>query len=71
MREPLNMLMNTGIGDLIPVRAAGNLMSDHLIHTTEISCRKQGARLILLMGNSRNSFIKEGLRCYWKNEDSY
>ncbi|MFC2186200.1 bifunctional SulP family inorganic anion transporter/carbonic anhydrase [Fulvivirgaceae bacterium LMO-SS25] len=71
MREPLNMLLNTGIGDLIPLKAAGNLISDNIIYSSEIACRKQGAKLILLMGNSRNSFIKEGLEHYIKNEDSY
>jgi carbonic anhydrase len=71
MREPLNMLLNTGIGDLIPLKAAGNLMGDHLIHSTEIACRKQGAKLILLMGNSKNSFIKEALICYMEGKESY
>mgnify|MGYP005751257769 CR=1 FL=1 len=71
MREPLNMLMNTGIGDLIPLRAAGNLMSDFLIYSTEIACRKQGARLILLMGNSGNSFIREALECHLAGNESY
>lgn len=71
MREPLNMLLNTGIGDLIPLRAAGNLMGEHLIHSTEIACRKQGAKLILLMGNSENSFIKDALESYRKGKESY
>lgn len=71
MREPLNMLMNTDIGDLIPLRAAGNLVSDHLIHSAEIACRKQGAKLILLMGNSGNSFIKEALQHHIEGRDSY
>ncbi|CAN5326523.1 solute carrier family 23 protein [soil metagenome] len=71
MREPLNMLLNTGIGDLIPIRAAGNMMGEHLIHSTEVTCRTQGARLILIMGNSGNSFIKEALESYLNNKDSY
>jgi carbonic anhydrase len=71
MREPLNMLLNTGIGDLIPLRAAANLMTDSLIYSTEIACRKQGARLILLMGNSGNSFIKEALEHHLAGEESY
>ncbi|ELR68153.1 Sulfate transporter [Fulvivirga imtechensis AK7] len=71
MREPLNMLLNSGIGDLIPIKAAGNLMGTHLIHSTEIACRKQGARLILLMGNSGNSFIKDALECHLAGKDSY
>lgn len=71
MREPLNMLLNTDIGDLIPLRAAGNLVGDHLIHSTEVACRHQGAKLVLLMGNSGNSFIREALEHYRKGNDSY
>ncbi len=71
MREPLNMLLNTDIGDLIPLRAAGNLVGDHLVLSAEIACRKQGARLILLMGNSRNSFIKEAIMEHRSGADSY
>ena len=71
MREPLNMLLNTGIGDIIPLKAAGNLIGEHLIHSIEIVCRKQGAKLILLIGNSENSLIKEALECYRKDVDSY
>jgi carbonic anhydrase len=71
MREPLNMLLNTGIGDLIPLRALGNIMSDDLIYSTEVACKNQGARLILLMGNSKNSFIREALECHLKGNDSY
>ncbi len=71
MREPLNMLMNTSIGDIIPLRAAGNLVSDHLIYSTEVACKKQGVRLILLMGNSKNSFVKEALECHLSCKSSY
>ncbi len=71
MREPLNMLLNTGIGDLISLRALGNIMSDHLIYSTEVACRTQGAKLIILMGNSKNSFIEEALKWQLKGKDSY
>lgn len=61
MREPLNMMMNTGIGDLIHIKTAGNFASDHVILSAETACREQGAKLILLMGNSGNALIKEAL----------
>ena len=71
MREPLNMLLNTGIGDLIPLKAAGNLVGEHLIHSVEVACRKQGAKLILIMGNSENSFIKEARETHLQGIPSY
>ncbi|MDN3690064.1 bifunctional SulP family inorganic anion transporter/carbonic anhydrase [Cyclobacterium jeungdonense] len=70
MREPLNMLLNTGIGDLIPLKAAGNLLDEHLVHTLEISCREQGAILILLMGNSGNKLIKNALKNILNDPDA-
>lgn len=71
MREPLNILLNTGIGDLIPIRTLGNLVSDQTIYSAEVACRKQGVKLILLMGNSKNSFIKEALESHIAGHNSY
>jgi carbonic anhydrase len=62
MREPLNMLMNTGIGDLIPLKAAGCILDKQLIATIEMSCSQQKSSLIMLMGNSNNKLIKTALK---------
>jgi carbonic anhydrase len=74
LREPLNVMMNTGIGDLIPIRAAGNLVDDHIIKSIEIACKQQRARFILIMGNSSNKIYREVLKEYmengYKNPDS-
>ncbi|HSI71383.1 MAG TPA: SulP family inorganic anion transporter [Gillisia sp.] len=71
MREPLNVLMNTGIGDLIPIRTAGNLANDHVIKSMEVACKNQGAKFILFMGNSANRIYAEALRDYKDGKDSY
>ncbi|MBC9796316.1 bifunctional SulP family inorganic anion transporter/carbonic anhydrase [Sinomicrobium sp. FJxs] len=71
LREPLNMLLNTGIGELIPIRAAGNAVSRHIIQSIEIACRNQGARLILLMGNSGNSFVSEAIEAHTTKNPSH
>ncbi|WP_339650686.1 SulP family inorganic anion transporter [uncultured Salegentibacter sp.] len=67
LREPLNVMMNTGIGDLIPIRAAGNLVDSHIIKSIEIACKQQGARFILLMGNSSNKIYLKALNEYMQN----
>ncbi|PRX44086.1 bifunctional SulP family inorganic anion transporter/carbonic anhydrase [Salegentibacter salegens] len=67
LREPLNVMMNTGIGDLIPIRAAGNLVDSHIIKSIEIASKQQGARFILIMGNSSNKIYLEALKEYMKN----
>lgn len=64
LREPLNMLMNTAIGDIIPIRAAGNTLDAHLIHSAEVACRVQGAKLILLVGHSENKIVMEAIHEY-------
>ncbi|MFO7721293.1 MAG: SulP family inorganic anion transporter [Gillisia sp.] len=71
MREPLNVLMNTGIGDLIPIRTAGNLADQEVIRSIEVACKKQGAKFILLMGNSANKIYAEALKDYMQGRKSY
>lgn len=71
MREPLNVLMNTGIGDLIPIRMAGNLADEEVIRSIEVACRKQGAKFILFMGNSSNNIYAEALQEYAHGKESY
>ncbi len=71
MREPLNVLMNTGIGDLIPVRTAGNLVGESGIKSLEVACLKQGAKFILFIGNSSNKIYVEALNDYREGKNSY
>jgi len=71
LREPLNMIFNTDIGDLVPVRAVGNKMSGHIIQTAEIACVNQGAKLVLIMGHSENVFIQNAIHDFLAQEDSH
>lgn len=71
MREPLNVLMNTGIGDLIPIRTAGNLAGENVIRSLEVACRKQGAKFILFTGNSSNNIYAEALKDFGNRKNSY
>lgn len=71
MREPLNVLMNTGIGDLIPIRTAGNLADGQVIKSLEVACQKQGAKFILLIGNSSNNVYMEALKNFKESGDPY
>lgn len=71
MREPLNVLMNTGIGDLIPIRTAGNLADESVIKSLEVACQKQGAKLILFIGNSSNNIYIDALMDYREETNSY
>lgn len=61
LREPLNMMLNTAIGDLVSLRSAGHILDTQSILNLEISCRDQGAKLVLFYGNSNNAVIKKAL----------
>jgi carbonic anhydrase len=71
LREPLNMVFNSGISDLIPMRAAANLVGSDLLSSIEISCLNQKAKLIVVLGNSDNRIIQEALNNNLNNASSH
>lgn len=70
LREPLNMMLNTTIGDLVSLRSAGHIIDAQSILNLEISSRDQGAKLVLFYGNSDNSIIKKALKNHLENTPS-
>ncbi len=70
LREPLNMMLNTTIGDLVSLRTAGHILNAQNILNLEISSRDQGAKLVLFYGNSDNSIIKKALKNHLDNTPS-
>lgn len=70
-REPLNMLLNTDIGELVPIRSIGTLAVPEVVLGAVAACRSQGARLIIVMANSDNRFIREALQLHLDGVDSY
>lgn len=70
LREPLNMMLNTAIGDLVSLRSAGHILDSQSILNLEISCRDQGAKLVLFYGNSNNGIIKKALINHLNNTPS-
>lgn len=67
LKEPLHIVMNAEVGDLINIRSAGYIINKHVIRNAEFACRQQGAKLILLFGNTENSIVKEALEDYLAN----
>ena len=70
LREPLNMMLNTAIGDLVSLRSAAHIIEKQSILNLEISCRDQGAKLVLFYGNSHNAVVKEAISEHLKNKSS-
>lgn len=67
LKEPLHIVMNAEVGDLINIHSAGYIINNHVIRNAEFACRQQGAKLILLFGNTDNSIIAEALEDYLAN----
>lgn len=67
LREPLNMMLNTAVGDLVSLRSAAHILDKQSVLNLEISCRDQGAKLVLFYGNSNNAVIKEALKNHINN----
>jgi carbonic anhydrase len=67
LKEPLHIVMNAEVGDLINIRSAGYIINKHVIRNAEFACRQQGAKLILLFGNTDNSIVAEALEDYLAN----
>lgn len=52
-RSPAELIFDTGLGDLLNVRVAGNVTSPKVLGSIEYSCAVAGARLVLVMGHTR------------------
>lgn len=70
LKEPLPIVMNAEVGDLVNIRSAGHIINKHVIKNAEYACEQQGARLILLFGNTDNKLIDEALEDYLENRKS-
>ncbi|MBI2272073.1 MAG: bifunctional SulP family inorganic anion transporter/carbonic anhydrase [Bacteroidetes bacterium] len=51
-RTSPEIIFDAGIGDLLIIRIAGNIISPEIIGSIELSVKKIGAKLILVMGHS-------------------
>ncbi len=57
-RTSPEIIFDSGLGDLVSIRIAGNIISDEILGSIEIACDKLGAKLILVMGHSKCGAIK-------------
>ena len=57
-RTSPEIIFDAGLGDLVSIRVAGNIINDEILGSIEIACDKLGAKLILVMGHSKCGAIK-------------
>jgi carbonic anhydrase len=51
-RTSPDLIFDVSLGDLLSIRIAGNIISKEIIGSIELSCKKLGAKVIVVMGHS-------------------
>lgn len=52
-RTSPEIILDAGLGDLVSIRIAGNIINDEILGSIEIACEKLGTKLIVVMGHSK------------------
>jgi carbonic anhydrase len=57
-RQPIEIVLDQGIGDIFSARVAGNVLNDDVLGSMEFACKASGAKLIAVIGHSNCGAIK-------------
>ncbi len=57
-RQPIELVLDQGIGDIFSARVAGNVMDDDVLGSMEFGCKVAGAKLIAVIGHSNCGAVK-------------
>lgn len=57
-RAPIEIILDTGIGETFNARIAGNISNDDLLGSLEFACAAAGAKVVLVMGHTSCGAIK-------------
>jgi len=57
-RQPIELVLDQGIGDIFSARVAGNVLNDDILGSLEFACKASGAKLIAIIGHSNCGAIK-------------
>lgn len=57
-RQPIEIVLDQGIGDIFSARIAGNVLNDDVLGSLEFACKASGAKLIAVIGHSNCGAIK-------------
>jgi carbonic anhydrase len=57
-RQPIELILDQGIGDIFSARVAGNVLNDDILGSLEFACKVSGAKLIAVIGHSNCGAIK-------------
>ncbi len=57
-RQPIELVLDQGIGDIFSARVAGNILNDDVLGSMEFACKVSGAKLVAVIGHSNCGAIK-------------
>jgi carbonic anhydrase len=57
-RQPIEIVLDQGIGDIFSARVAGNVLNDDILGSMEFGCKVSGAKLIAVIGHSNCGAVK-------------
>lgn len=57
-RQPIEIVLDQGIGDIFSARIAGNVLNKDILGSMEFACKVSGAKLIAVIGHSNCGAIK-------------
>jgi carbonic anhydrase len=57
-RQPIEIVLDQGIGDIFSARVAGNVLNDDILGSMEFACKASGAKLIAVIGHSNCGAVK-------------
>jgi carbonic anhydrase len=57
-RQPIEIVLDQGIGDIFSARVAGNVLNDDILGSMEFACKVSGAKLITVIGHTDCGAIK-------------
>lgn len=57
-RQPIEIVLDQGIGDIFSARVAGNVLDDDILGSMEFGCKASGAKLIAVIGHTNCGAVK-------------
>jgi carbonic anhydrase len=57
-RQPIELVLDQGIGDIFSARVAGNVLDDDILGSMEFGCKVSGAKSIAVIGHSNCGAVK-------------
>jgi carbonic anhydrase len=60
-RTSPDLVFDAGLGDIVSIRIAGNIITREIAGSVEMACREMGVRLVVILGHSNCGAIMQSL----------